>query len=247
MTTRQKPESLAPSGEWLARIVGLLDKFSASRAKEAECRRYIGIDKFPCNDRRSCIKSCYTPMCNELKQSNECDKDPKACGFIDSIVSFANNLTLLDNGTSLLRSLVLGISGVRGVGPIDSGIDACSKMLDGADQVNGNPLVQEKAYYFCPKVAYDKASLQTVKEELVSLRNKFALMITPGITAKNVASETKRRLELRANLELCASNIGYAKKALGEISGSKHPAVNYSEVKAPVGMMNATPGTIIAK
>ncbi len=242
--TYQKPADIVPGEEWQKRMGGLLDKFSASRAKEAECKRYVGIDMFPCNDRQSCIKSCYTPMCNELKQSNECDKDPKACGFIDSIVSFANNLTILDKGTAQLRSLVSGIAKIGGTEPLDAGIEACENMLESADLINGNALMQENGYYFCPRVAYDGASVQAIKDELVVLRNKFALMITPGTTAKNVASETQRRLELIDNLDRCASNIEYAKKALGEMSGSKHPAVNYSEVTAPVGMMNNIAGEL---
>ncbi len=229
--------SIVPDATWTKNMESLLDKFAGSRGKEEECKRYIGIDRTPCSDRASCIKSCYTPMCSELKQSNECKADSKGCDFIDSIVFFANNLTVLDNGTTRVKSLVKSISGVSSTGPLDEAISALEGMLASTEMINKNNLMQEKIYYFCPRVSYDRDALEQMRDELKSLRNKYSLLITPAVTAKFVSTESTRRVELRKNIDRCAESMNYSKASVAGITGSPHPAANYSEVTEPLGKM----------
>ncbi|MFH1470901.1 MAG: hypothetical protein ABIF01_04085 [Candidatus Micrarchaeota archaeon] len=233
----QKPGDLVPSEEDTRGMISLLDKFAGSREKEAECKRYIGTDREPCVDRATCIKSCYTPMCSALKQSGECRTDGVGCEFIDAIVAYSNNLSVLDKGTARLREIILGLAKSSGTGALGEGIAVIDSMLASIDFVNSNPLVMEDVYYFCPRVSYDKESLWSLRGELVALRNKRALVITPGATSSFVAEETGRRLTLRENINRCSENLGYASKAIASIEGEKHPAVDYSDVKAPLDGM----------
>jgi hypothetical protein len=236
-----------PDASWKANMSSLLSSFSSSRGKEAECKRYTGIDRFPCHDRLSCSESCYTPMCSDLKHSR-CEIGGSGCEFIDGIVYFSGNTTTLDNGTALLNALFAGIEQADGPLPVERGIQAVDRMLASCESINNNILMrtyEEKGYYFCPRVPYDSASLQKIKTELSIVKDRFILVSNPSVTAKFISEETARRQEKLSNNGWCKEQINYTKKALAQKPSS--PVENYSEVRGIKEKMQAIATVIEGK
>lgn len=237
----QSENSLSLGEQWKNRMEEYLNSFSGSRAKEAECKRNTGTDRFPCSDRKSCFQSCYTPLC-EVKYGEGCELSGNGCSFIDGIVEFSKTVTSMDSAESRLKTMISDISIMKGQAKLGEAVSAVETLLSSADAVNNNVLLrtpQERGYYFCPKVSYDKGSLEAMKEEFVDVKNRYWLLTQTNETALTISIESKRRIELRANLDACAEYLNYSGNAILGIEGTNRPTINYSEVKDAVARMRA--------
>ena len=174
-----------PDEAWQKRMDGLLSSFSSSRMKESVCRIYTGTDRTPCTDMASCFKACSTPLC-EIKYGSGCElrgSEVRGCDFIGGILDFSEDTAYLDSESAKLKELLGTVAKDQGTGPLDAGIASAQGMLDACDRINDNVLMrtnEEKGYYFCPKVPYDKAPLESFRGGLADLRNRYALIIKPG-------------------------------------------------------------------
>ncbi len=223
-----------PDQAWLQRMNFLLDSFSGSRAKESVCRTYTGTDRVLCNSMASCFAACSTPLC-DVKYESGCElrgNQVSGCDFIKGLLQFSQDVSYLDNSTSKLKNIVANSANGE-TGPLEDGLATVGGMHQATGRINGNPLMKtnkEGGYYFCPTVPYDEASLRTFRDSLSDLRNRYALLSSPGEVSKQVASETARRIALRNDMDVCAENSNYTEKAEGELLGAGGEVSNYSEV-----------------
>lgn len=235
--------AVKPDKQAIDQLKSKIKEFEGSRRGEEECERYTGVDRFPCNDRESCIASCYTPMCNDMKHGTGCEIGGEGCEFIDSIAHFSISLEILDNKTGKLNSVLDEVDAVEDVSTFNNGINVIDELVSVSEGINTNPLmktIEEKGYYFCPKVDYKTDSLLEIREELVRIRNVYSLVTGAKTTAEYISEETQRRMELKKNIDRCLQYKNYTLEYVGKIENSTHPVVNYSEVKKGIQKMHST-------
>lgn len=173
-------------------LLELGKKFNDSRQPtEAECNRYIGTDSFPCDDRDSCLKSCYTPVSH-----NNC----LGIGwpFVDAIILFQNDTRNMskayENYTANLQAFNendLNDSAIQGA------IADIRRMRSSAVSLWYNPLFDKYKYNFCHKAYHDFTAIRAAENNLTLIRTRLLPFIQSTETSELLAANALERAQIQ--------------------------------------------------
>ncbi|QLJ52418.1 MAG: hypothetical protein Sv326_0243 [Candidatus Fermentimicrarchaeum limneticum] len=122
-------------------LLSLIDSYNQSRAKEFECKSYLGIDKLACTDFETCLKACSTPICRDLRTAGG--------------ERFITSLWALSNQSSRIDSDLLALAGKLGSNPrLDTpeSVDGLTKLLD--DLMDSSAEVKANGLFNQPGICY---------------------------------------------------------------------------------------------
>ncbi|MEM4389940.1 MAG: hypothetical protein QXG98_04735 [Candidatus Micrarchaeia archaeon] len=199
----RSPSLLLPAPAQSARLAALLLAFNASREPaESECRRLIGIDRYPCSDFESCLASCYTPICRGLAL----DAGPP---FVHSIVDYSRALAAMDAELNAALDAIRNLP--NATTPASHQLERALSSLASLralalKSISLNPLFLATGYYFCPLPAFNYSALAEAEQEVGLARTKLLLILAPENVSAQVYAETERREGWRARLLACANN-----------------------------------------
>jgi len=205
------PSALLPTPSQSARLASLLLSFNSSREpEESECKRLIGIDKFPCSNYTECLAACYTPICRGFSYNTGEE-------FIRSILDYSLALSSLDSELSSSLAILFNLSAdpssaSRELTRLSSSLSSIRAL---AQRISRSPLFSSAGYYFCPISNYNYSALSQAEEEAGFAGTKLLLLLSPQDVSAQVYAETGRREGWRSRLLQCANETA---EAIGNIS-----------------------------
>ncbi|OIO20931.1 hypothetical protein COV61_03390 [Candidatus Micrarchaeota archaeon CG11_big_fil_rev_8_21_14_0_20_47_5] len=186
----------ASSYSEIPKLKEYLNSFSQSRQPgEAMCRQYIGTDLYPCYDRDSCYKSCYTPLCNPLALGG-------GWTFIDLIVSFENDTDYLGRYLANANSTIDAFEQNPSEETFDASYSLVSDLNKKATKIKSNDLFD--AYQLCYPVEYDMVSLVKAKMLLEKIERESLPFLEIGKRTEEAAENAQKRAKLFNEQKLLA-------------------------------------------
>ncbi|MEM4389347.1 MAG: hypothetical protein QXG98_01655 [Candidatus Micrarchaeia archaeon] len=203
--------------------------FNASRQpKEGKCLRESGLDKFPCYDRQSCFKACYTPLCK-----------PLALGFgwpfVENLSKWKNATDALDANVTAFFELYDPLAEapeapstqdipLARVEELESALPRLIGLVRGMGAAAGaiatNPIFDEYAYSFCDPIPFDWQNLLAARRMLENFTARLRPLAELAHASYSVADEGRRRADIafeRQQARVCANFSARAKAALGAL------------------------------
>lgn len=177
-------------------LASFVDSFNKSRKSEFECKKYIGIDRFPCVNLETCWRACYTPICQQMKVGAG---EP----FLDLVWVFSNETSYIDSNYSGFREKVSQISEWKSQEQIDELIGFIDNMFNDSVKIGGSDLFNPMALGFCPVLDSDLSYLIQAKIRLLEEEGKVAPMLGLDYIADMVSNNTVARVGLSKN-ESCS-------------------------------------------
>ncbi|MBI4399311.1 hypothetical protein HY570_01045, partial [Candidatus Micrarchaeota archaeon] len=155
----------------------LLTNFNNSRESivngmpaESACRKTLGLDRFECVDRESCLKACYSPVCYKIAQG-------AGFQFLDEMQLYANTTEILDNNVNsayeLLRASEKEPSGDKTYALLNTllAIRAEARTIANSDMFN------ENVYSACEQIPFDFDSLNS---GITKLADRLGVEVVAG-------------------------------------------------------------------
>ncbi|MEM3031035.1 MAG: hypothetical protein QXH27_04835 [Candidatus Micrarchaeia archaeon] len=201
-TANLSPSLVLPAPAQSARLAALLLAFNASREPaESECRRLIGIDRYPCSDFDACLLSCYTPICRGLALD-------AGQPFVHTIVDYSLALAAMDAELNAALDAIRNLPNATTPASrqLERALSSLASLRALALNISLNPLFLTAGYYFCPLSAFNYSALAEAEQEVGLARTKLLLILAPENVSAQVYAETERREGWRARLLACANN-----------------------------------------
>lgn len=204
-----------PSQQDISSVLDDLNEFNASRAREADCKRYLGTDVYDCFDRDSCMYACYTPLCKGMLQGVG---EP----FFTSFVSFEEKLSLLDTQVSNLSGSILlsYISEGNASFVLSQWALAFQGVFTTAENVSNNKLFRKDGFDFCHPLNYSFSSLERANSKLLRLSVRLQLFQNPVKLKNSVLNATLSRVSLKASKDDCANKSLSASASLASFNSN---------------------------
>jgi len=224
-------------------VRALVLKFNASREpREGKCLRESGLDKFPCFDRESCFKACYTPLCK-----------PIALGFgwpfIDNLSAWKNATDALEGNVSAFFRLFNPIADAPDVerprdaplerveglgGELADAIGLIRGMGASAGEAAANPIFDEGVYSFCDPIPFDWASLLSARRAVENFTIRLGPLVALANASHEVAEEGGRRARIifeREQAAACANFSSRVDAVLAELEEKAAGEVRWKEAQ----------------
>ncbi|MCX6777351.1 MAG: hypothetical protein NT157_00515 [Candidatus Micrarchaeota archaeon] len=231
-------ESAYPSSAEIGILNSYAKNFEQSRGKEATCKLFTGIDRFPCETKQECQTSCfYTPMCADAQTGNP--------GFTELVLDFSLKTRELD---SLVSEMSAGIARLSAgdsavVSTLASLASASGSAQQTSNSISGNRLFDPQDT-FCYPIGYDSDSLSSIRLLSSSLLSRVNLASNPQATASSIYSETVWRQALTDRKEMCAKAESDSGQMLGELSSMF--VSNFTELVPRISNLMALRSSILA-
>ncbi|MEM2963263.1 MAG: hypothetical protein QXW70_04185 [Candidatus Anstonellales archaeon] len=159
--------------------------FSKSREPgESRCKKYLGTDLYPCSDRESCFKSCFTPICSPLAQGVGWE-------FIDLIVYFENRTKNLEYLTRDAEMIIERFSENQSKENFLAVKSILLEINRVATNITTNGIFS--VYQICHPVNYDIVSLIKAKRLIEKFEIESLPIIEVDEHVEKIAEEAKRR------------------------------------------------------
>ena len=170
-------------------LLYLIDSYNKTRAKEFECKTYIGIDRFPCVDLDSCWRACTTPVCRGAKNFGGPD-------FIKLIWEFSNSSSHIDSNMSLLRGRIVSRQDLYASGKLEELIASVDNINNDSVSIEENDLFNSSILGFCDSFQYNLTYL-THARDILSKRYMVLQLHVADETSDEILNTTKQRISLR--------------------------------------------------
>jgi hypothetical protein len=185
-------DALYPTQKETGDILAMILRYNQSREpQEHGCKISTGTDRFQCIDRESCLRACYTPMCN-----------PVAMGvgwpFVDSIWSFTNSSRDIDSNVS---SIIVKLNEIDGkspeLEPLLDDIEASFISIQAAtDRIADNGIFKNEVYSFCWPIKFNTTSLITGKAMTKIIKERLVDVLSIEKRASEMASSASKRAKI---------------------------------------------------
>ncbi len=195
----------------IPKISGYISSFSKSRQPgESKCKQYIGTDMYPCYDRESCYKSCFTPLCNPLALGG-------GWPFIDLIVSFENSTSNLGNIAEEAALAAKELESSQTESNFKAVLGYISKLNKEATAIKTNDLFTN--YQLCYPINYDLISLVQAKRLLEKIESESLPLLEIDSRSESFAKEAGKR-SADFSPEKIGGRLGEGKAAQPDISNA---------------------------
>ncbi|MEM3030498.1 MAG: hypothetical protein QXH27_02075 [Candidatus Micrarchaeia archaeon] len=224
-----KLEGAFPRKSELASVRALVLAFNASREPmESKCMRESGLDKFPCFDRESCFKACYTPLCK-----------PLALGFgwpfVENLSRWKNATEALDANASAFFRLFDPLASapdvptareatLARVEELEAALPEAIALVRGmgasAGEIAANPIFDEYVYSFCDPIQFDWSSLLAAKRAAENFTARLAPLAALANASRETSAEGRERARIafeRAQARACANFSERVEAAITEL------------------------------
>ncbi len=218
--------TILPKEADVTNALASINSFNSSRIREPDCHSFIGPDNMPCTDKTSCIRSCYTPLCQGMMRGAGDD-------FLNAIRDFKSNTSSIDSGTASFEQnypQITSLAESELVPFITARLNELSAIRNGASAVAGNKLfLEEKSngFYFCYAVSYNYSGIEKLKLDLELLKAKSYIFSDSWGLASGIDAKTKQRIGLLAKKKWCEEQ----KASLSEITeATKNSSSRFSSI-----------------
>ncbi|NYZ78667.1 hypothetical protein H0N99_00805 [Candidatus Micrarchaeota archaeon] len=209
-------DELKLNQSYVDELLSLVDSYNGTRAKEFECKTYIGIDRFPCFDLDSCWRACYTPICQQLKIGS-------GRPFLELLWSFSNQSSYIDSNISAFAGEVSSTSEFTSTGQVDHLVAMLDNMKNISITINNNDMFNPMALGFCHLVDYNLTYLTQAKINLLTKRDQILPLLTLDDASDALYNNTLQRISLKAKFKtdkLCAGLISNNSKEVSSLKAN---------------------------
>ncbi len=189
--------------------------FNASRQPdEAQCKQYTGTDRWPCTDKNSCLFACRSvPICLSAASTEE---------FISEIKSMVDTTAAMNNNVSILLDNVNSVK--ESTSALDAEIARINDVKAEINTLKNNKLMSTcgQCYNFCKPINFNVNALNSVLNELNSLKTQFNQFTQVESRARLLADAAQERLDYLEARGKRFQGLTYAVNiALNDLRGRK--------------------------
>jgi hypothetical protein len=219
-------EDLKLNKTYIDELTSFVDAYNLTRVKEFECKRSIGIDRFPCVDLETCWRACYTPVCQHMKIG-------AGRPFLEMIWALYNSSLYIDSNLSTFYEKMNSTSQFSSLEQIDEIISIIDNIRNNSIDINNNGLLDPMLIGFCHLVDYNLTYLTDAKIKLLRTRDNVLPLLIIDETAEKMFNDTSKRISLKSQLKiekLCSSFHSNASKELSLLR-TKFSNLNTSKIR----------------
>jgi len=208
-------EDLKVNKSYADELLSLVESYNETRAKEFECKTYIGIDRFECVDLDTCWRACYTPICQQFKIG-------AGRPFLELIWALSNSSSYIDSNISAFNEEVSSLSEFN-ILQFDEITALIDNMKNNSMAINNNDLISPSGLGFCRPVNYNLTYLTNAKIKLLTTRDRVLPLLIVDETADRIFNNTTDRLSMKSQLrinKLCSSMVSSNSRDLSLIKAN---------------------------
>ncbi|MEM3400073.1 MAG: hypothetical protein QXP42_04550 [Candidatus Micrarchaeia archaeon] len=223
--------------------------FNRSREpKESACKRDLGIDLYPCYDRDSCLKACYTPVCQGARTE---------LAFLDAMRDFYRDAREIDTAVDEMNNGLYAYAGSdyeQGKLPAFGLFGRIETAISNLDKNKIFLSVIDMGYMFCNPIPFNTTALETAKNKLIEIANHQPTVGSADSKASEIVLNTRRRIEAyekriqeyNLRLALLKSNVSADFESVREVVEFSEQRMHSPELTALLENLNESKGSIIA-